>query len=70
MRTAPLWGARFRSQFLHDGRSTHIGDAIRAHDGQGAAARDAFNALSAGRRGDVVAFVNSLWFPVVKINCE
>jgi CxxC motif-containing protein (DUF1111 family) len=60
MRTAPLWGARFRSHFLHDGRSTTISDAVRAHDGQGAAARDAFNALSAGSRADVLAFVNSL----------
>ena len=34
MRTAPLWGARVRTSFLHDGRAKTIRDAILAHDGQ------------------------------------
>ena len=46
MRTAPLWGIRFRNHLLHDGRCGDIPCAVRAHDGQGAAARNAFNALS------------------------
>jgi CxxC motif-containing protein (DUF1111 family) len=60
MRTAPLWGIRFRNFLLHDGRTSDIATAIRAHDGQGAAARNAFNALSTTNQGYVVAFVRSL----------
>lgn len=60
MRTAPLWGARFNTQFLHDGRAKTIDAAILAHDGQGAAARDAFAALSAVRKNLLVRFVRSL----------
>ncbi len=60
MRTAPLWGIRFRHFLLHDGRTNDVATAIRAHDGQGLAARNAFNALSATNQGYVVAFVRSL----------
>ncbi len=60
MRTAPLWGIRFRNKLLHDGRTTDIPTAIRAHDGQGANARNAFNALSATSQHDLVAFIRSL----------
>jgi CxxC motif-containing protein (DUF1111 family) len=60
MRTAPLWGIRFRNKLLHDGRTTDVATAIRAHDGQGAAARNAFNALSAADQHAVVQFVRSL----------
>ena len=35
MRTAPLWGVRLFTTFLHDGRATNLSDAILAHDGQG-----------------------------------
>jgi CxxC motif-containing protein (DUF1111 family) len=60
MRTAPLWGIRFRPLLLHDGRTNSVAAAIQAHDGQGASARDAFNALSASQRTDVVNFVLSM----------
>jgi CxxC motif-containing protein (DUF1111 family) len=60
MRTAPLWGVRFRHFLLHDGRTNNIATAIGAHDGQGAAARTAFQALSASQQSDLVAYVNSL----------
>ena len=60
MRTAPLWGVRFRPLLLHDGRCGDVPCAVRAHDGQGAAARDAFNALSASQQSDVVGFVRSM----------
>jgi CxxC motif-containing protein (DUF1111 family) len=60
MRTAPLWGIRFRNHLLHDGRAGDIATAVRAHDGQAAAARNAFNALSTANRNDLVAFVRSL----------
>jgi CxxC motif-containing protein (DUF1111 family) len=60
MRTPPLWGARFNTLFLHDGRATTIRDAILAHDGQGAASRDAFGHLSRVNQNAIIAFVNSL----------
>jgi CxxC motif-containing protein (DUF1111 family) len=60
MRTAPLWGARIRTSFLHDGRAKTIQDAILAHDGQGRAARDIFAILDADAKNDVLAFINSL----------
>jgi CxxC motif-containing protein (DUF1111 family) len=56
-RTAPLWRVADRSHFLHDGRATSIDDAIRAHDGQAAGARDRYKALSAG---DVQALLDFL----------
>ena len=60
MRTQPLWGARFNVAFLHDGRATTIEEAILAHDGQAAAARNAFNALSRRSKDFLITFVNSL----------
>lgn len=45
IKTAPLWGLRGRGPFLHDGRAATVTQAIRAHDGEGAAARDRFNRL-------------------------
>jgi hypothetical protein len=46
MRTAPLWGIRGKSRFLRGGRAETVQDAIGLHDGQGAAARDAFDGPS------------------------
>jgi len=60
MRTAPLWGARIRTSFLHDGRAKTLGDAILAHDGQALAARNLFATLRAPERARVLAFINSL----------
>ncbi|HTE54646.1 MAG TPA: di-heme oxidoredictase family protein [Kofleriaceae bacterium] len=60
MRTAPLWGARVRTAFLHDGRAASVRDAILAHAGQGQSARDQFAGLPGFLRNAVVAFVNSL----------
>jgi CxxC motif-containing protein (DUF1111 family) len=60
MRTAPLWGIRFRNHLLHDGRTGDIPTAIAAHDGQGKAAATAFAALSATDQHNVVQFIRSL----------
>jgi CxxC motif-containing protein (DUF1111 family) len=46
MRTAPLWGLRLRSTFLHDARATTHSDAIEAHDGAAKEAADAFRHLN------------------------
>jgi len=60
MRTAPLWGLRVVTTFLHDGRASTIEDAILAHDGQGRAARDRFAALPAVERAMLVAYLRTL----------
>lgn len=60
MRTAPLWGLRVITTFLHDGRANTLSGAILAHDGQGAAARDAFKKLRAGDQAKLLAFLKSL----------
>ena len=59
MRTAPLWGLHFLdpTHLLHDGRATSVQDAILRHDGQGAAARDAFIALPPGHKNNLLAFL-------------
>jgi len=60
MRTAPLWGLRVVTKFLHDGRAATIEDAILKHEGQGSAARDRFEGLSADAKSELLAFLNSL----------
>jgi CxxC motif-containing protein (DUF1111 family) len=60
MRTAPLWGIKVKNLLLHDGRTADIPTAIDAHDGQAAAARNAFNALSSSNQHNVVQFIRSL----------
>lgn len=60
MRTAPLWGLRFITRFLHDGRAATLEQAIAAHDGQGSASRNAFAALPAGAKAQLTAFLRSL----------
>jgi CxxC motif-containing protein (DUF1111 family) len=45
---------------LHDGRAEGLEDAILLHDGQGAAARDAFNALTDAQKQQVIDFLNTI----------
>jgi CxxC motif-containing protein (DUF1111 family) len=61
MRTAPLWGVRAQTTFLHDGRATSLSDAIKGHDGQGRDARDRFNRLKSDDQSNLIAFLNSLF---------
>jgi CxxC motif-containing protein (DUF1111 family) len=61
IRTAPLWGIRARNRFMHQGLNVTIFDVIQLHAGQATAARNNFNnALTAGQRSDLIAFVLSL----------
>jgi CxxC motif-containing protein (DUF1111 family) len=60
MRTAPLWGIRFRNHLLHDGRTPDIATAIRAHDGQGLTSAQAFGRLNATDQHNLIQFVRSL----------
>lgn len=60
MRTAPLWGARARSRFLHDGRAESIADAITLHAGQGRDAAEAFGQLSPTQQQQIIDFLNTI----------
>jgi CxxC motif-containing protein (DUF1111 family) len=65
-RTPPLWGlGRYptvsrHDRLLHDGRARGVAEAILWHGGEAQAARDAFSALDADARADLIAFVESL----------
>ena len=60
MRTAPLWGARKLTTFLHDGRAATFEAAILAHAGQAKKARDRYASLPAYKKTWLTAFLNSL----------
>jgi CxxC motif-containing protein (DUF1111 family) len=60
MRTAPLWGIRFRNHLLHDGRTSDIATAIGEHDGQALNSARAFAALSNTDKHNLIQFVRSL----------
>jgi CxxC motif-containing protein (DUF1111 family) len=60
MRTAPLWGVSAQPYYLHDGRAATLDEAILAHDGQGAGARDQFAALSRLQRARLIVFLKAL----------
>jgi CxxC motif-containing protein (DUF1111 family) len=59
-RTQPLWGIAATGPWLHDGRASTLDAAIRAHAGEGEAARRAYVAASEGQRGNLRAFLQSL----------
>jgi len=65
-RTPPLWGLGLAGKFgdaanfLHDGRARGVPEAILWHGGEAQAAADAFQALGAGDREALLAFLNSL----------
>ena len=62
-RTAPLIGLRFDKTYLHDGRAKDVATAIDMHRGDGSEANvsvDAFDALSASEKDDLVNFVKAL----------
>jgi CxxC motif-containing protein (DUF1111 family) len=68
-RTAPLWGLGKRVFFLHDGRTTDLADAIRAHRSDGNsrfgpseanAVIDRYNRLDERDKQDMLNFLRSL----------
>jgi CxxC motif-containing protein (DUF1111 family) len=65
-RTPPLWGIGLiesindHTYFLNDGRARNLAEAILWHDGQAAAAREAFRNMSRQDRTALLAFLNSL----------
>jgi CxxC motif-containing protein (DUF1111 family) len=62
-RTVPLWGVGQRVFFLHDGRTSNLVEAIRAHRSQGSEANkviDNFDRLTVGEQQDILNFLRSL----------
>ena len=68
-RTAPLWGIGYtekvlgkegKAGYLHDGRARSLTEAILWHGGEGARARQRFEALSKAERESLLAFLKSL----------
>jgi len=60
LRTAPLWGVRFRNHLMHDGKSTTLRDAILRHCKEARPAAKRFKHLSDADQQAVLDFVNSL----------
>jgi len=58
--TRKLWGMANEPPFLHNGRALTIHEAIVKHGGEGAAARDAYVALSDRQQKSVVDFLKTL----------
>jgi CxxC motif-containing protein (DUF1111 family) len=62
-RTAPLWGVGQRVFFLHDGRTSNLVDAIRAHKSKGSEANkviERFNRLTVEEQQGIIDFLRSL----------
>lgn len=62
--TARLWGVADTAPYLHDGRATTLTDAILLHGGEAQAARDAFTALTATERVEILTFLKRLRTPL------
>jgi CxxC motif-containing protein (DUF1111 family) len=60
MRTAPLWGVRFRSRLMHDGASVTIRDAILRHAGEAEEATRRFRKLGGKDQEAILEFLRSL----------
>jgi CxxC motif-containing protein (DUF1111 family) len=62
-RTAPLWGVGQRIFFLHDGRTSNLTEAIRAHKSKGSEANrvvDHFNRLTVHEQQEIIDFLRAL----------
>ena len=60
VRTAPLWGIRFRSRLMHDGVTVTVRDAILRHGGESSQATKDFRKLSPKDQGAILEFLRTL----------
>ena len=60
VRTAPLWGVRFRIRLMHDGASITLRDAILRHSGEADSAARDFRKLAPKDQEAILEFVSSL----------
>jgi CxxC motif-containing protein (DUF1111 family) len=60
IRTAPLWGVRLHSRFMHDGASVTLLDAIVRHGGEAAHVTEKFEKLKPNEKEALLEFLRSL----------
>ena len=60
LRTAPLWGLRTKSRFMHDLRSLTLESAIARHEGEAIETRERFRGLPKDEQQALITFLNSL----------
>ena len=60
LRTAPLWGLRIKSRFMHDNASNTLNDAIQRHAGEARGVIASFNSLPAAQQQQLITFLKSL----------
>ena len=51
---------KYHTFFLHDGRARNLTEAILWHGGEAQKSRDAFAAMTAKQRADLLTFLGSL----------
>jgi CxxC motif-containing protein (DUF1111 family) len=60
LRTAPLWGLRTKTRFMHDLKSLTLQNAILRHRGEAERVAERFEELDEAQRQQVISFLNSL----------
>jgi len=60
LRTPPLWGARTRTELLHDGRTNTFFDTIQRHRNEAQPVTNNFNSLSTTQQNQLITFLRSL----------
>jgi CxxC motif-containing protein (DUF1111 family) len=60
LRTAPLWGLRTKSRFMHDLASLTLEQAIRRHNGEAREVIRGFRQLTGQQKAQLLAFLQSL----------
>ena len=60
LRTAPLWGLRIKSRFMHDNASVTLSDAIQRHAGEAQGVISSFTALTPAQQQQLITFLKSL----------
>ena len=60
LRTAPLWGLRFRTRLMHDGVTLTLRDAILRHAGEADQSVHGFRKLAARDQDAILEFLRSL----------
>ena len=60
IRTAPLWGLRMRTRFMHDFESLTLDDAIRRHRGEAQQVARRVRFLSPTEKQQLIIFLNTL----------
>jgi CxxC motif-containing protein (DUF1111 family) len=60
LRTAPLWGLRIKSRFMHDLASLTLEDAIRRHGGEAEGVITLFSGMPPDSKQQLITFLKSL----------